>query len=602
MSTVPETSSTGAGTAVAGGGGTPLPPPLASYYAAGIWLTDFEFIAEPGERPDPVCLVARDLVSGRLVRQWRDDMGSVPPYSIGPDALFVCFFAPAELSCHLSLGWPMPARVLDLFTEFRCATNGLSTVAGNSLLGALAHYGLDGIGGSEKDGMRQLIMSGGPWTAAERVAILDYCQSDVDALARLLPAMAPRLDLPRALLRGRYQCAVSHMEHVGVPIDTAALAGLRTHWHTIQDALIADVDADYSVFDGRSFRQSRFEDWLRRTGTAWPRLPSGALDLSRDAFRERAKADPAVAPLAELRTTLSEMRLNSLRVGADGRNRAMLSPFRARTGRNQPSNSRFIFGPSAWLRSLIQPAPGRFVAYCDWSQQEFGIAAALSGDALMLEAYASGDPYLTFAKQAGAVPEDATKQSHKTERDLFKACTLAVQYGMEAESLASRIGQPTAKAKQLLRLHRETYRRFWQWSDNLLDYAMTHNRLWTVFGWTIHVGADANPRSLRNFPMQANGAEMLRLACCLMTERGLNVCAPVHDAVLIEGSADAVDETVDTAKRCMAEASRVILDGFTLAVDADVIIHPDRYSDPRGATMWSRVRDLVAEAEREAGG
>ena len=83
-----------------------------------------------------------------------------------------------------------------------------------------------------------------------------------------------------------------------------------------------------------------------------------------------------------------------------------------------------------WLRGLIKPPPGHGVAYIDWSQQEFGIAAALSGDANMLAAYQSGDPYLAFAKQAGAVPQDATKQSHSAQRDLFKACVLAVQYGM----------------------------------------------------------------------------------------------------------------------------------------------------------------------------
>jgi DNA polymerase-1 len=33
--------------------------------------------------------------------------------------------------------------------------------------------------------------------------------------------------------------------------------------------------------------------------------------------------------------------------------------------------------------------------------------------------------------------------------------------------------------------------------------------------------------------MQANGAEMLRMACCLGTEQGIEICAPVHDAVLI---------------------------------------------------------------------
>jgi hypothetical protein len=98
-------------------------------------------------------------------------------------------------------------------------------------------------------------------------------------------------------------------------------------------------------------------------------------------------------------------------------------------------------------------------------QQEFGIAAALSGDRLMMDAYRSGDPYLTFAKQAGAAPPDATKATHKAVRDQFKSTVLAVQYGMGADALAQRIGQPPIRARELLRLHRETYRVFWRWSD-----------------------------------------------------------------------------------------------------------------------------------------
>ena len=175
------------------------------------------------------------------------------------------------------------------------------------------------------------------------------------------------------------------------------------------------------------------------------------------------------------------------------------------------------FGTAVWLRGLIKPNHGHGIAYIDWSQQEFGIAAALSGDPLMMEAYRSGDPYLAFAKQAGAVPIDATKKTHKAEREQFKACVLAVQYGMGAESLAQRIGQPVIRAKELLRLHQETYRIFWKWSDAAVDYAMLHNKLWTVFGWTVHTGSNSNPRFLRNFLMQGNGSEMLRLACCMVT-------------------------------------------------------------------------------------
>jgi hypothetical protein len=564
-----------------------------------VWAVDFEFVAQPGERPDPVCLVARELRSGKTIRLWRDQFGPQPPYRTDASALFVAYFASAEIGCHLALGWPKPQRILDLFTEFRNVTNGLPTVAGNSLLGALAAYGLDSIGALEKTEMRDLILRGGPWSYQERAAILGYCESDVAALARLLPAMLERgsIDLARALLRGRYMAAVAQMEHNGVPIDTEALHKLRQHWHHIQDRLIAAVDARYGVYDGRSFREERFAAWLARNGIPWARLESGHLDLSDDTFRQAAKAYPAIAPLRELRHALSELRLNDLAVGRDGRNRCLLSPFRARTGRNQPSNSRFIFGPAVWLRCLIKPSQGYAVAYIDWSQQELGIAAALSGDANLLAAYTSGDPYLAFARQAGAVPADATKDSHPNERDLFKQCALAVQYGMEAEGLALRIGKPTVVARDLLRAHRETYREFWKWSDRVVDTAMLAGSVNTAFGWAMHVGAESNPRSLRNYPMQANGAEMLRLACCMATERGIELAAPVHDAVMIVAPAERIDADVTATQAIMREASRIVLDGFELGSDAQVVRWPDRYGDKRGGLMWREVVRIVDEID-----
>jgi DNA polymerase I len=310
-----------------------------------------------------------------------------------------------------------------------------------------------------------------------------------------------------------------------------------------------------------------------------------------------ARSYPAVAPLRELRGSLSEMRLSDLAVGLDGRNRTMLSAFRARTGRNQPSNTKFIFGPSVWLRGLIQPPPGHGVAYVDWAQQEFGIAAALSGDPLMMEAYRSGDPYLAFAKQAGTAPLEATKATHKAVRDQFKSTVLAVQYGMGAEALAQRIGQPPIRARELLRLHRETYRVFWRWSDAAVDHAVLNGHLHTVFGWRVQVPPVANDRSLRNFPMQANGAEMLRLACCLATERGIEVCAPVHDAVLICAPLDRLDEDVGRMQDAMQEASRIVLGDFELRTDATVVRYPDRYMDERGTVMWQRVMALLDQAE-----
>jgi DNA polymerase family A len=556
-----------------------------------------EAAGRSGERPRPVCMVAKELRSNQTWRLWRGDFESAPPFPISADSLFVSYYSSAELGCFISLGWPMPANILDLYVEFRDRTNGLTTPAGASLIGALAYFGIDTIGVTEKDAMRKLVLAGGPWSADDRFAIFEYCAGDVLALERLLPAMAPRIDLPRALLRGRYMKAAAAVEWNGVSIDVETLALMRENWEHIQLDLITAIDANYVCFDGRSFRADRWAHYLAEHQIPWPRLKPGRLDLSDDAFRQMAKAYPAVSPMRELRSALSELRLNDLAVGSDGRNRTILSAFRSRTGRNQPSSTKFIFGPSVWLRSLIQPPPSHGLAYIDWSQQEFGVAAALSGDEAMMTAYRSGDPYLEFAKQAGAVPPNATKRSHGPARELFKQTTLATQYGMEATSLAARIGRPPIVARDLLRAHRQTYRTFWRWSDAAVDYAMLTGSLHTVFGWHVHVGDNPNPRSLRNFPMQANGAEMLRLAATFATERGVEVCALIHDAVLVGAPLERLENDIAKMRSAMAEASRIVLAGLELRTDVMRMRHPDRFCDPRGAAMWGQVMKLITKRQ-----
>jgi DNA polymerase-1 len=565
-----------------------------------VWLIDFEYFGRPGDRPVPVCMVAWELHSNRYLRLWQDQFRRRPPFDTGRDILFVAYYASAEVGCFLALGWPVPVRILDLFTEFRVATNGARVVASNGLLSALTYYGQDGIGAEEKKEMQDLVLTGGPWSREEIHAILEYCQSDVDALRRLLPAMLPRIDLSHALYRARYMAADAAIMRAGVPINTKQFYPLRENWEPVQDHLIARINPDYQVFEGRTFKLNRFEGWLVRNNIPWPRLDSGRLETSDDAFRERSKAFPVVAPLCELKHALSEMRLNKLAVGSDDRNRCMLSAFGAVTGRNTPSNTKFIFGPAVWLRFLITPPPGCGLAYIDYSQQEIGIAAALSGDPALLSAYLTGDCYLAFAKHAGAVPQHATKDSHPMERELYKQCMLAVGYGMEAQSLAFRLGVPVVIARQLLEQHKRLYPVFWKWSRNAADHADLHGRQWTVFGWTRWISPDGyNERSHRNFHAQAHGAEMLRLACCLGVEAGIEICAPVHDAVLICSLSERLAHDVRRMRALMADASRIVLDGFILKTgEPDPIYYPNHYRDPRGERMWKEVSDLLWPSRR----
>jgi len=125
-------------------------------------------------------------------------------------------------------------------------------------------------------------------------------------------------------------------------------------------------------------------------------------------------------------------------------------------------------------------------------------------------------------------------------------------------------------------------------------------RLMTPLGWPLQIrgGADINPRSLLNWPMQAGGSDMMRLACCMLTEAGVEVCCPVHDAVLIRFPIDDRDRVVALTQTLMGDASEIVMgSGRRCRVDVDITIHPERFMDPRGSEMWSMIMSLLADLE-----
>jgi DNA polymerase I-like protein with 3'-5' exonuclease and polymerase domains len=240
----------------------------------------------------------------------------------------------------------------------------------------------------------------------------------------------------------------------------------------------------------------------------------------------------------------------------------------------------------SYLRGLIRPEPGKALAYLDWEQQEFAIGAALSGDVVMQDAYRSGDPYLSFAIHAGAVPPDATKQSHPREREQFKVTVLGTQYLIGAHGLGFRLGVTLQEAEDLLDHHRRIYHRFWQWCDSVSDYSQLYGQLTATLGWKIQLSPTTNLRTMRNFPMQANGSEMLRLASIYALAAGVSIVTLVHDAVLIEADQAAIEHHTALTQQAMEKASRVVLAGFPLRTEARIIRAPDRLIEERGTEMW----------------
>jgi hypothetical protein len=98
--------------------------------------------------------------------------------------------------------------------------------------------------------------------------------------------------------------------------------------------------------------------------------------------------------------------------------------------------------------------------------------------------------------------------------------------------------------------------------------------------------------------MQANAAEMLRLACCNLTAMGIRICAPVHDALLIEAPLDELDEAISLTQRVMQEVSSAVLGGFKLRSDVKTVRFPARFNDPRGTFMWNKVMNQLDLKDR----
>jgi hypothetical protein len=565
-----------------------------------IWLVDTEFYPEGGEGglPVPVCLVAKEFRTGQELRYWSDELKQMSkcPYETGSDSITVAYYASAEMGTFLSLGWELPKWILDLFCEFRCETNGYYYPNGAGLLGALSWYGKPVASAAEKDAYRQIILKGaGNYTSEERKKILNYCASDVEHLERLLKAMSGGIS-ELARIRGRYMKAVARMERNGVPIDISLLKAIVDRWEDLKFYLVKEVDKDFLVYDGLVFKRDWFLEHLKVNFIQWPMLESGVPSLTDETFKDMCRIHPRLEPLRQLRFILSKLRKLDLSVGPDDRNRVSLSAFRAKTSRNQPSATKFVFGPATWIRSLIKPREGTALAYVDWSSAEFGIAASLSGDQAMKSAYLTGDPYLTFAKMSGAVPSEATKTSHKRVRDIFKTACLGTQYGIGSKSLAVKLNISFPEAIDLLNKHKRIFKGFWRWVDYVKDSATFNKKLVSMFGWTYHL-ADSKPnlRSVINFPMQATCAEMLRLACSWATENGVKVCCPVHDALLIESEEKDILDVVRTTQYIMEKASQKVLgeETFKIRTDTKIVRYPNRYMDDRGLEMWTQVLNFL---------
>ena len=150
--------------------------------------------------------------------------------------------------------------------------------------------------------LRDRILAGGPWSADDKASILDYCETDVVALAHLLPLMLPEISVPRAIHRCRFTRCVAQMTHVGLPIDTALLESIRDQSAAIRESVVSEFEREnnFGIYEGTTFKVSGFEQYLVQENLhlSWPRLASGAFDQKDQTFKDRKVPTPVLVNCA----------------------------------------------------------------------------------------------------------------------------------------------------------------------------------------------------------------------------------------------------------------------------------------------------------------
>jgi DNA polymerase I len=155
-------------------------------------------------------------------------------------------------------------------------------------------------------------------------------------------------------------------------------------------------------------------------------------------------------------------------------------------------------------------------------------------------------------------------------------------------SLARGLNRHPYVAAYILDRHARTYPDFIAWRTETVHQAMLDRKIESVFGWPLHLTVAPNRKTLANFKLQSNGAEMLRLATMRLCEVGIVPIMLVHDGILFE---ETDEKQIELAKEIMRQAGRDVCDGFEVGVDVDQCLSGEkrRYRDkrPLALKMWA---------------
>lgn len=206
----------------------------------------------------------------------------------------------------------------------------------------------------------------------------------------------------------------------------------------------------------------------------------------------------------------------------------------------------------------------------DYSQVELRLMAHLSGDAVMIDAFAhDADIHTaTAARIFGVAPADVTRE----QRRQAKTANFGIIYGISAFGLAQRLQIPRTEAKAIIDGYFATFPGVKTYMEDVVSKARETGYVSTLFGRKRMLpdirSGNAVVRGLAernaiNAPIQGGAADIMKLAMIAvhreLRERGLlsRIILQVHDELVIDLLKSEEDEVRELVVRCMENAARL---------------------------------------------
>jgi DNA polymerase-1 len=219
------------------------------------------------------------------------------------------------------------------------------------------------------------------------------------------------------------------------------------------------------------------------------------------------------------------------------------------------------------IRTAFVAGKGNVLVSADYSQFELRIAAALSGDENMIDAFnRDADIHIETAVQVYGIPaEKVTKQ----QRYSVKEVNFGIMYGLGAHALSESTGMTYGEAKDFINRYFEIRPKLKKYIELQRKLALDQGYVETILGRrrpTPDVKSsnfavrEAAYRAAVNMPLQGSAADIMKIAMINIANKlpkDANMLLQIHDSILVEASAKEADKVGKLLKETMESAYKL---------------------------------------------